>query len=296
MSNQVKAQQTTLFNTYLYDPMQLNIAYAADDCSEANLNYRNQWIGLKDSPKLYQLNAHTALGKSTGAALRLASQQAGLLNALQATIGYGYQIKLNNTSKVLFGIGIGFIQNMLNAQKATVIDANDATLSDAGKQRATGFDSELGVQFLGDKLKAGLSVLHLYNSNPGFAGSSLKTLPQTNATVSFLFNKGQRVELEPMLVSRLTVDGDKILEGLFNVRLIKILTVGAGYRSNYGLLAFVGVKIAKLKIAYSFDYGTSKNKTLTGSSHQILLGFSYCKNRPTKIKKTKGKKILKSRF
>ena len=115
-------------------------------------------------------------------------------------------------------------------------------------------------------------------------------------TVSYLFNKDKQVELEPMLVSRLTVNGDKILEGIFNVRLIKILTLGAGYRSNYGLLAFVAFKIDKLKIAYSFDYGTSKNQTLTGSSHQVLLGFSYCKNRPSKIKKTKGKKIINSRF
>ena len=292
----LSAQQSVLFNTYLYDPMQLNIAYAGHECTEANLNYRNQWIGLKDAPKLYQLNAHTSFANNTGLALRLASQQAGLLNGLQVTAGYGYQVKIDQVSKVLFGIGVGFIQNTLNAQKTTVIDANDVTLSDAGKQRAIGFDSEIGVQFLGDKIKGGLSVLHLYNTNPNFAGSTYKTLPQINATFSYLFNKGKQIELEPMLVDRLTLKGTNTIEGLVNAHFNKLVTAGVGYRVNYGVLVFAGIKINKIKLAYSFDYGTSKNKTLTGSSHQVLLGYYFCKERSATLKKTRGKKIMKSRF
>ena len=66
VARQLCAQQNILFNTWQYDPMQLNIAYAAQECVEANLNYRNQWMGLKGAPTLYQLNAHTPLPKNTG--------------------------------------------------------------------------------------------------------------------------------------------------------------------------------------------------------------------------------------
>ena len=291
----LSAQQNVLFNTYLYDMMQLNIAFAGSECSEANLNYRNQWLGLKEAPKLYQLNAHTPLSRSTGAGIRFVSQQSGLLNGIQGTVGYGYRIKVNSKTKVLFGIGVGFIQNTLNAQKATVIDANDETLKEAGKQNATGFDSELGVQFLSDKLKCGFSVLHLYSTNSSFVGSSYKTLPQMNITASYLFKLNKHMDLEPMLVDRLTVKGDNAAEGFVNVHYDKMFTLGAGYRHHYGLLVFAGAKVDKFRIAYSFDYGASKNRTLTGSSHQVLLGFYLCKKRNDEIP-SKSKKIMKTQF
>lgn len=292
----LSAQQNVLFNTYAYDPMQLNIAYAGAECTEANLNYRNQWLGLKDAPKLYQLNAHHSLGRSTGIGIRAASQQAGLFNTTQALIGYGYRINVNQRSKVIFGIGVGFIQNMLNAQKATVLDNNDITISEGGKQKAMGFDSELGVQFLGEKLKCGFSVLHLYSTKSNFVGSIYKTLPQMNATLSYSFDISKHLSLEPMLVDRMTLKGDNALEGLLNVFYDHMISLGAGYRSNYGLLILAGVKVDKFRIAYSFDYGTSENRTLTGSSHQVLLGFYFCSKKQAPIKTTKSKRLMQTRF
>lgn len=292
---QAAGQQNVLFNTYTYDPMQLNIAYAGAECTEANLNYRNQWLGLKDAPKLYQLNAHHSLGRSTGAGLRVASQQAGLFNTTQAMLGYGYRISVDQRSKVVFGIGVGLIQNMLNAQKAVVMDNNDVTITQ-GKQQALGFDSELGVQFLGEKIKGGFSVLHLYTSKSDFSGSTYKTLPQMNATLSYSFDINEKLSMEPMLVDRITLKGNNALEGIVNVFYNRMISLGAGYRSNYGLLVLAGIKIDKFKLVYSFDYGTSKNRTITGSSHQVLLGFYFCSKKKAPIKATKKKQLMRTRF
>ena len=117
-SNKLSAQQNSLFNTYSLDPLQLNIAYAGAVCTEANVHYRTQWIGLKEAPKLLQLNAHTALGKSNALALKVNSQTQGLLNNLGATIGYSYRFKVSETAKVHLGLGIGWTQSSLNAQNA----------------------------------------------------------------------------------------------------------------------------------------------------------------------------------
>src|SRR4249919_558230 len=78
------AQQNSLLNTYLYDPFQLNVAYAASSCIEADMHYRTQWIGIKDAPKLLQLNAHTPIGQNNGIGLKVISQTQGLLNMLQS--------------------------------------------------------------------------------------------------------------------------------------------------------------------------------------------------------------------
>lgn len=272
------AQQSSLFNTYSMDPLQLNIAYAGAACTEANLHYRTQWIGMKESPKLLQLNAHAALGESNGLGLRVNSQSQGFLNTLQATLGYAYRFRIGKTAKMHLGVGIGWTQAALNAQKAVVIDANDVTLSNNSRQTANGFDSEFGAMVIGEKLKAGISVLHLYNTNPDFSGSSTyRTLPQFNTQVSYVLNKGKKVEVEPMLLDRYTYKGNNIIEGMLNFNFIKAITVGAGYRSNYGVIALLGAKVGNVKLAYSFDYGTTKNSTNMGSSHQVMLGFNLCK-------------------
>ena len=283
------AQQSSLFNTYSLDPLQLNIAYAGATCTEINAHYRTQWIGLKETPKLLQLNAHTALGKSNALALKVNSQTQGLLNTLGATLGYSYRIKLNENAKLHLGLGVGWSQAALNTQNANVIQANDATLNNNNRQSANGVDSEFGVMFVGKKLKAGSSVLHLYNSNPSFSGSSsYKNSPQINTQVSYIFNKDKKIELEPWLLNRYTLQGDNVIEGMLNLNFIKAITVGFGYRSNNGVLALLGAKIGNLKFAYSFDYGSNKNAVSIGTSHQVMLGFSICKtSKPKEVKEVK---------
>jgi type IX secretion system PorP/SprF family membrane protein len=281
----IHAQQNSLFNTYSLDPLQLNIAYAGASCTEANVHYRTQWLSLQNSPKLLQLNAHTALGQNHALALKVNSQTQGLLNTLGAMLGYSYRIKLNENSKLHIGLGLGWTQTALNAQKAVVIDANDGALNNNSKQTANGFDSELGLMVVGKKLKAGVSALHLYNSNPSFTGNSAyKALPQLNTQLSYIFNKDKKVEIEPWLLNRFTIKGDNIVEGMLNFNFVKVITVGVGYRSGYGAMALVGAKIKNVKLGYSFDYGITKNATNTGSSHQITLGFSMCKTEKPKPK------------
>ncbi len=276
--DRINAQQNSLFNTYSLDPLQLNIAYAGAACTEANVHYRTQWLGIKDAPKLLQLNAHTTLGKSSALALKVGQQTQGLLSNLAATIGYSYRVRLNETTKLHLGLGIGWAQSAFNAQKAIVINTNDVTLNNNSRQTTNGFDSEFGVMVIGKKLKAGIAALHLYNSNPNFAGTSAyKSLPQLNTQLSYIFNKDKKIEFEPWVLSRYTINGDNVIEGILNFNIVKVVTVGAGYRSGYGAIALIGAKIKCLKIGYSFDYGTTKNNVNLGSSHQIMLGFNLCK-------------------
>ncbi len=289
------AQQVSLFNTYSLDPLQLNIAFAGSTCNEATIHYRTQWINLMNAPKGLQLNAHKAIGKSNAVVLRVNTQSQGLLNFTGVTLGYGYRFKINETAKIHLGIGVGWNQAVLKAKDAIVIDEHDVNLNNGNNLTANGFDSEFGLMVIGQKLKIGFSVLHLYNSNPDFSGSGrYKALPQINPQVSYVFNKNKKVEIEPWLVNRYTLKGDNVVEGILNFNFLKVLTLGAGYRTNYGFITLVGYKVGNLKIAYSFDYGTSKNSVNIGSSHQIMLGISGCKTPSFFKKKTDFRHVSNS--
>ena len=56
-------------------------------------------------------------------------------------------------------------------------------------------------------------------------------------------------------------------------------------------MALLGAKIGGLKMAYSFDYGTGKNSVNLGTSHQLMLGYSFCKNQKTTTNKNGSRKI-----
>ncbi len=276
---QLNAQQLPLFNTYSYDLMQLNIAAIGRTCVEANLNYRAQWLGLKETPRLYQLNAGMALGNSSGLGVKVAQNTLGLLKFTSATLGYAYRAKINDKSKLHLGIGAAWQQNNFNTSKAIVNDNNDVTLSNAQTLRSNNFDCEAGALFLGDKLTAGISALHLYNTNSKFGNIGFKTTPQLNAVAAYKFNKGKTVEVEPWLVNRYTFNGVNQPEAMVNVRFKQMITVGGGYRLNYGYLAMAGFELNVLKLAYSFDYGIGKNAASLGASHQILIGVDLCRKK-----------------
>ena len=274
--NVIFSQQSSLYNTYSIDPLLLNIAYAGSSCKEINAHYRTQWIGMPNAPKAMQLNAHSAFGKSNGIAFRINSQTIGLLDKLDVTLGYSYKFKISKYSKLHFGIGIGWDQTVFNSNKAIVLSNKDVNLNNFNQQKAQGIDSEFGLMLISKISKIGFSILHLYNSKPDYSGGTFKTLPQVNLQGSYVFNKDKKVEIEPWILNRYTLKGNNVLEGVVNFNIDKSLTIGAGYRSNYGIIFLASFKIQNIKIAYSADYGTSKNATNLGSSHQIMLGYSLC--------------------
>jgi len=276
--SKLSAQQNSLFNTYIADPLLLNIAYSEDKSGNANLHYRTQWIGLNETPKVIQLNAYQSFGKSSAVALRVHSQTQGLLDLTSVTLGYGYRMKLSETSNLNFGLGLGFSQAVLASSRAVVIDIGDAALNEGNKQVAKGFDTEFGAMYIDPKLKAGISVLHLYNTNPDFSGSSAySTLPQLNTQVSYIIKVNGKIDFEPCVLARNTIGGNNVYEGVLNFTMMKTFSAGLGYRTNYGMLVLLGFKKDKFKLLYSFDYGLTDNASSLGSSHQIMLGFNYYK-------------------
>jgi hypothetical protein len=120
--------------------MQLNIASIGRTCFEANLNYRSQWVGVKETPKFYQLNASLSAGKNSGFGIKVAQQTMGLLKVTNATFGYSYKVKLTEKSKLHFGLGAAWQQNNFVADKAIVVDKTDLSLgTNFTQQRSNNF-------------------------------------------------------------------------------------------------------------------------------------------------------------
>ena len=64
MISNVQAQQVYQFSQYLQNLYILNTATAGlHDYTEVNLSYRNQWVGINNSPTTYYVSATQPIGK-----------------------------------------------------------------------------------------------------------------------------------------------------------------------------------------------------------------------------------------
>lgn len=269
---QLNAQQWQSFNTYPYDLMQVNVAGIGQNYFSANLNYRAAMLGVKNGPRLYQADGALALGRQAVGA-KIYQNSVGLSDYKVATGAYIYKLKIDEKKWLYMGLGVSFMQSTFNAQRAIVWDEDDVNLYGGDNAvRANNFDSEAGVVWYGEKLTAGLSVNHLYNTNMGNAIVPQKQ--QLNLHVSYNFKAGSDFTVTPMLMNRYTVSSAYTIPDLLLTTTYKnMLALGLGYRNKGTMLVNLAGLYKSLKVVYSFDYSFSQVSKRIGTSHQVMIGF-----------------------
>lgn len=272
------AQHWQSFNTYHYDLMQINVAGIGQNHFNANLNYRAAMIEMEGGPRLYQVDGALAFGKQAIGA-KIYQQSVGLLENKMITGAYVYKLKTGEKKWLYMGIGVSFMQNIFNAQKAMVWDIDDVNLQGADDQISNNnFDSEAGLVWYGEKLTAGLSVNHLYNTN--FGNAIINQKQQFNLHASYNLSLGSSFTITPMLMNRYILgDPYKIPEFLVTTTYKNSLALGVGYRNPGAMIFNLAGLFNRLKVVYSFDYNLDKTLKLFGTSHQLMLGYSIAEKK-----------------
>lgn len=278
--------QLSVLSTYQYDLMQVNVAGVGSNYVNANLNYRAMWLGIKDAPQNYVLNASLGLGNKMAAGLKVNQYSAGLLAFTNVTGAYIYKAKLDDNNHLFMGLGATFQQIGFFANRAIVDDYDDVNLTAGDMQRANNFDCEAGAVWYGKKITLGFSANHLYNSNSNLGVSSFITKQNLNLHVSYLFKLKENVELTPMLLARYNVGQLPNPELLISSRFKKLVLLGVGYRYSSTLMANAGVDLKAFRFVYCFDYSLSKISKFFSTSHQVMLSF-YLENKNKKVEKKK---------
>lgn len=260
------------FYTYNHDLMPINIAAIGKSYFNSNINYRAQWLGMQNAPRLYQADAALAFGKPA-VGIKIYQYSIGLYEFKSATGAFIYKLKVDGHNQLFFGLGASFMQNNFDSQNAIVNNRDDFTLyGGTGVLRSTNFDCEAGLAWYGKNVLAGVSVNHLYNTNQGDA--NIKLNQQINLHAAYTFKIDTNFQIAPMLLARYTVNGavpipELMVTGMYK----KMFSVGLGYRYPSSLMANAGFHIKGFKFVYSFDYGLGKTTRVFGTSHQVLLGF-----------------------
>ena len=275
----LKAQQLSNFNTYNYDLMQVNVAAMGSSAFQANLNYRTQAIKINDHPSLYQLNAFLSLGEKNAVGIKTYQNTIGLMAFNTISGAYSYRLKFSEKASLNMGLGISYYQVRFNAQKAIVTNGDDPNLGTGAGLRANNFDCEVGTELKLKELKAGVAVLHLYNTDKNLGTVQNKTPRELNFYATYNFKVSSKFEIAPWFLDRYKEGVGFVPEGLLNLTIAKAIGLGIGYRYSNSVLANAMVKLSAIKVVYSYEYTLGQVNRYIGSTHQIMLGFDLQKKK-----------------
>lgn len=290
-------QQDAQYSQYMFNGIYINPAYAGYK-QELNIHsfYRNQWTGIKGSPKSMSLAVDAVANNgNVGLALQISSDKLGAQSSLAAYANYAYRLQIGNSeaSRLAFGLGLGIVQNGFNEDLLDPIDLEDTRIP-SGIQKSILPDARTGAFYSSDRWYLGLSVDNLIaqytakqNNNAAYYPTPK---PHYYLTGGVLLPINETVQLKPSFLLKDDRGGPTSLDVNAFVLLADKIWLGASYRTAVKLYdkSYLQKDLDKrnsvvamteiyatpqLRIGYAFDYSLSKLAGYSGGSHEISIGF-----------------------
>ena len=120
--NTLYAQQDPSFTLYQYNMNVINPAYAGiNGITEANLNFRSQWVNLEGSPETQSFSIGIPVNDKIGVGLSIVNDKVFVLNETDAYIDFSYRVQVSDNINLYLGLKAGgsFINIDLNSLPKT---------------------------------------------------------------------------------------------------------------------------------------------------------------------------------
>ena len=280
----VNAQQAPMYTHYMYNTLSINPGYAGSrDALTITALHRSQWIDFKGAPLTQTLTVHSPLNNEhVGVGLSLLNDKIGPSNNTSLFVDYAYIMKLNEKSKLAFGLSAGADIFRANLNTLDLDQQSDPVfLSNINNHITPNFG--FGAYYSRERFYAGISVPKLLQNNYSVVnqvnGNNLIGKEQRHYffIAGALFNISDNLAFKPTTLIKVTsaapIQAD--LTGSFII--MRKLLVGAMFRSGDAVGGLVGLDITEqLHIGYSFDwsYGLKTFKYNQGS-HELLLRYDF---------------------
>lgn len=271
------AQQDPQFSQHMFTKLYYNPAVAgANDAICGTLLYRNQWTGFGGEPKTAMLSADMpidALHGGVGLTVH-GIDKLGAGNSLNIKANYAYRAELSN-GRLGIGLGIGYHQESIDGGKLIYNDANDANIP-TGTESGGSYDLSLGLYYQTDAMYVGLSTSHLTANEIKVGDITTKLDRHYFLMAGYSYDINSTFAIKPAVMIK-----SDIVETQFDLNANLMINskywIGGAYRFQDAIVVMAGLEIIpNLKLGYSYDITTSRIKTYSSGTHEIVL--SYCMN------------------
>ncbi|MTI27150.1 PorP/SprF family type IX secretion system membrane protein, partial [Fulvivirga kasyanovii] len=277
-------QQVPSYNQFFFNPALYNPSFIGQSgYTEANINHRQQWVGIEGAPVTTNVNIQTPLSERLALGLILYSDKLGLLTTYETTAGLSYNINLGPASRLSFGLTAGVGRNEIE-----FVD-NDPAYANA-LDKSFYFSGQFGVNFTMNRLTVGFALPQLMESQfaqeENFEEIGLEATKLTFSSVSYKFDIGQKITLEPTVFYQSDEKSIDQLGGLAAITYDNLFWVGGGYREEQGANGFVGFNINEfIKVGYAYEFAPAATSSeLSDGTHEFQVSIKLGKNKRQKTK------------
>lgn len=278
----VNAQENERYTQYLYNPININPAFAGSRGVTSILSsYRAQWVDVPGAPKTMMLSVNgVTKNENVGLGLSVLNDKIGPSDQSAIALDFSYSLKLNPKYKLAFGLKAS--ANLLNVDftKLYLKDGSEPIFEDNIDNK---FSPNIGFGFLlkSDKSSFGISVPNVletkfydkYNSN-----ASNSSIAKENLNVFFtadhLFELSPNLMFKPALLVKVVKDGVAQTYASTNFVINQAFTVGMSYRFGGTISNIVGFQASKkMFIGYGYDLETRSMRNYDTASHELFVRF-----------------------
>lgn len=281
-----QAQQRFHSSLYNLNSYSLNTAYAGlDNCIEAYIDQKNQYIGIEGSPVNTYVQAHTRLGQNLGLGISINRWSAGLLTNNDFSLAGSYHLALNKALQLSGSVNLGYYGYQLESQDLVAFDQdvvlNQGTLNDGGLY------ADLGILLTHQNVEVGLAAPRLLNSTAEFEANNQYSIFDVerylNIHGKYRHQLNEEIQVMPSAVVR-TIPGDGAITDIqVGANYQNTFGLSLGYRTRNGLIAAIDYNYNNLlTIGYAYDAGMSNLNGISNGSHEILLGIKLCREEKKK--------------
>jgi type IX secretion system PorP/SprF family membrane protein len=279
------AQQQLVFTNYLLNSYYYNPAIAGSkNVHEANLSYRNQWVGFEGAPKSIIGSFHGSLrneGK-VGYGATIISDKSGLIQNTGFYLNYAQHFRLGEKVKLGFGLQPGFIQYRIRLYDAQVADEGDNVLT-GNILASNGFDLNGGFNLYSEKFFVMGSVQSALGKEIQF--TTLNSSLRKHYTVITGYNlsfKKSPWEFQPSVMMRNTTPVPNQWTIMGKVTYNKQYWGGILYRTENAAGICLGINVKdRLSIGYAFDYSMGGISQYQSGTHEFVISFVTTANKPS---------------
>ncbi|AWI25161.1 PorP/SprF family type IX secretion system membrane protein [Flavobacterium pallidum] len=283
------AQQDPHYTQYMYNMNVMNPAYAG---SKENLSfgllYRKQWVNVDGAPSTFSFSGSTPVGKNVGVGLSLISDEIGPVKEQNAYGDFSYTLNLGGEHRLALGLKAGatFQRIGLNSEIAPSLPDLD---DDAFREDTNNVYLNVGAGFFyyTDRYYVAFSVPNMLKANHlDYNGIKYGTETQHYfLTGGYVFQINPDLKLKPFAMLKSAFNSPSSLDLSLNALFIEKFEIGATYRVDDSFGGMVNYAITpNLRIGYAYDHIISDLKTVTTSSHEIILLFDL--NFPKKVSRS----------
>ncbi len=281
----VNAQQDPMFTHYMYNTLWLNPAYAGTrEALTLTAIHRSQWVGFDGAPVDQTFTMHAPFyDAKMGAGLCVINDRIGPTKSTIIAGDYAYQLKLDNKSKL--GFGLKGLINIFNNNINTLKLDNQVDVAFASNYQLILPNVGAGLYYHRDRFYAGLSTPKFIQNKLSNGSTASTEQRHYFIIVGGVVKLDDKVKFKPTAFFKATNAAPLEADLTANFLIQDRFTAGLMYRTGdaFGALLSYSFKNA-FTLGYSFDWSTANTTGKYNSgSHEIMLRYDVS------LKKTKIK-------